>query len=258
MLSVSRENYNVLLSKFTAHLRKTGSDLDIMIEVQRVSKVYPNGVSALKDINVVIERGEFVFFVGESGAGKSTLIRLICREFLPSSGCIKIQGRDITRLKRREVPFFRRNVGVVFQDFRLLENRTIYDNVAFAMQVIGSTGRDMRRRVPEALEMVGLRNKAKMKPDELSGGEQQRVCLARAIVNQPTLIVADEPTGNLDPKTSREIIDLLKDINIRGTTILMATHDKDIVDAMRQRVLVLDGGKIVRDERRGVYCQHVN
>ena len=229
-----------------------------MIEVQRVSKVYPNGVSALKDINVEIERGAFVFFVGESGAGKSTLIRLICREFLPSSGSIKIQGRDITRLKRREIPLFRRNVGVVFQDFRLLENRTIYDNVAFAMQVIGSTGRDMRRRVPEALEMVGLRNKAKMKPDELSGGEQQRVCLARAIVNQPTLIVADEPTGNLDPKTSREIIDLLKDINIRGTTILMATHDKDIVDAMRQRVLVLDSGKIVRDERRGVYCQHVN
>jgi len=229
-----------------------------MIEFQRVSMAYPNGVTALKSINLAVERGEFVFLVGESGAGKSTLIRLLCREFLPTEGSIRVQGRDIARLKRREVPFFRRNIGVVFQDFRLLENRTVYENVAFAMQVVGAAGREMRRRVPDALQLVGLAAKAKMKPLELSGGEQQRVCLARAIVNQPSLIIADEPTGNLDPKTSMGIMDVLKAINIRGTTVIMASHDKEIVDAMRQRVLVLDGGKVVRDERRGVYCQHAN
>ncbi|MBS3885707.1 MAG: cell division ATP-binding protein FtsE [Dethiobacter sp.] len=229
-----------------------------MIEFQRVSMAYPNGVTALKSINLSVEQGEFVFLVGESGAGKSTLIRLLCRELLPTDGSIRVQGRDIARLKRREVPFFRRNIGVVFQDFRLLENRTVYDNVAFAMQVVGATGRDMRRRVPDALQLVGLAAKAKMKPLELSGGEQQRVCLARAIVNQPSLIIADEPTGNLDPRTSMGIMDALKAINIRGATVIMASHDKEIVDAMRQRVLVLDGGKVVRDERRGVYCQHAN
>ncbi len=229
-----------------------------MIEFQRVSMAFPNGVTALKNINLAVEQGEFVFLVGESGAGKSTLIRLLCREFLPTEGSIRVQGRDIARLKRREVPFFRRNIGVVFQDFRLLENRTVYENVAFAMQVVGATVRDMRRRVPDALQLVGLAAKAKMKPLELSGGEQQRVCLARAIVNQPSLIIADEPTGNLDPRTSMEIMDALKAINIRGATIIMASHDKEIVDAMRQRVLVLEGGKVVRDERRGVYCQHAN
>lgn len=218
--------------------------------------VYPNGMRALEDLSICIERGEFVFVVGESGAGKSTLIRLICREYLPDKGCIKIHGRDITRLRRREVPILRRNIGVVFQDFRLLNNRSVYDNVAFALQVIGAGGREIRRRVPEALEAVGLSGKAKVKPLELSGGEQQRVCLARAIVNKPSIIVADEPTGNLDPKTSLGIIHLLKDFNIRGTTIIMATHDKEIVDAMRQRVIVLDGGRVVRDERKGAYCQH--
>lgn len=227
-----------------------------MIEVQQLSMVYPNGTSALNCINLCVERGEFVFVVGASGAGKSTLIRLLCREYLPSSGSIRINGRDITRLKRREVPILRRNIGVVFQDFRLLHNRTVYDNVAFAMQVIGAPGREIRKRVPEALELVGLAAKARVKPPELSGGEQQRVCLARAIVNQPTLIIADEPTGNLDPKTSMGIVDVLKDINIRGTTVIMATHDREIVDAMRQRVIVLDGGSVVRDERRGVYCHH--
>lgn len=227
-----------------------------MIEVQQVCLVYPNGVAALNNMNICIERGEFVFVVGASGAGKSTLIRLICREYLPTSGFIRVQGRDITRLKRREIPQYRRNLGVVFQDFRLLTNRTVYDNVAFAMQVLGASGREIRKRVPDALDMVGLKDKGKMKPLELSGGEQQRVCLARAIVNQPSLIIADEPTGNLDPRTSMGIMDLLKSINIRGTTIIMATHDKEIVDAMRQRVIVLDGGKVVRDERKGVYCQH--
>lgn len=227
-----------------------------MIEVQEISMVYPSGVEALNNITLQMERGEFVFLVGESGAGKSTLIRLICREFLPSSGSIRINGRDITRLKRREVPLLRRNIGVVFQDFRLLPNRSVYDNVAFAMQVVGATGREMRRRVPEALEMVGLRSKEKMKPLELSGGEQQRVCLARAIVNKPVLIIADEPTGNLDPRTSMGIVELLRDINIRGTTVVMATHDREIVDALRRRVVVLDGGRVVRDEWKGVYCQH--
>lgn len=227
-----------------------------MIEVQEISMVYPNGVEALNNITLLMERGEFVFLVGESGAGKSTLIRLICREFLPSSGSIRINGRDITRLKRREVPLLRRNIGVVFQDFRLLPNRSVHDNVAFAMQVVGASGREMRRRVPEALEMVGLKNKGKMKPTELSGGEQQRVCLARAIVNKPVLIIADEPTGNLDPRTSMDIVELLRDINIRGTTVVMATHDREIVDALRRRVVVLDGGRIVRDEWKGVYCQH--
>ena len=224
-----------------------------MIEVQHVSMVYPNGVGALKDINLSIEQGEFVFIVGSSGAGKSTLIRLIGREFLPTSGRIRVFGKDITKLKRREVPLLRRNIGVVFQDFRLLENRTVFENVAFAMQVVGARPREIRRRVPEALEMVGLVEKAKMKPQELSGGEQQRVCLARAIINQPSLIIADEPTGNLDPKTSMGIMDLLKTINIRGTTVLMATHDREIVDLMKKRVIMLEKGKIVRDEQRGVY-----
>ncbi|MBT9173083.1 MAG: Cell division ATP-binding protein FtsE [Syntrophomonadaceae bacterium] len=225
-----------------------------MIEMQRISMVYPNGVEALNNISLTMERGEFVFLVGESGAGKSTLVRLICREFLPSSGSIRINGRDITRLKRREVPLLRRNIGVVFQDFRLLPNRSVYDNVAFAMQVVGASGREMRRRVPESLEMVGIRGKEKMKPTELSGGEQQRVCLARAIVNKPVLIIADEPTGNLDPRTSMDIVELLRDINIRGTTVVMATHDREIVDALRRRVVVLDGGRVVRDEWKGAYC----
>lgn len=230
----------------------------IMIEVQHVHMKFSNGVNALAGVNVCFERGEFAFLVGESGAGKSTLIRLLGREFLPSSGNIRVHGRDVTRLRRREIPLFRRNIGVVFQDFRLLDNRSVYDNVAFAMQVVGAPGREIRRRVPEALEMVGLAKKLKMRPQELSGGEQQRVCLARAIVNHPSLIIADEPTGNLDPKTSMGIMDLLKTINIRGTTVIMATHDREIVDAMRQRVIVLDGGKVVSDERRGVYCQHAN
>ncbi|NLZ93905.1 MAG: cell division ATP-binding protein FtsE [Firmicutes bacterium] len=226
-----------------------------MIEIQHVNMVYPNGVGALKDINLTIEQGEFVFIVGTSGAGKSTLIRLIGREFLPAGGRIRVFGRDITKLRRREVSMFRRNIGVVFQDFRLLDNRTVFENVAFAMQVVGAKPREVRRRVPEALEMVGLTGKAKLKPLELSGGEQQRVCLARAIINQPSLIIADEPTGNLDPKTSLGIMDLLKNINIRGTTILMATHDREIVDRMKQRVIMLENGRIVRDEQRGVYSQ---
>ncbi len=215
--------------------------------------VYPNGVKALHNINVNIDRGEFVFLVGASGAGKSTLVKLLCHEFLPSSGSIKIFGRDITRLRRREVPYLRRGIGVVFQDFRLLNNRTVWDNVAFALQVIGAPGREIRKRVPVALEMVGLAHKLKMKPLELSGGEQQRVCLARAIVNQPLLIIADEPTGNLDPNTSLGIMDILRSINIRGTTVIMATHDREIVNSLRQRVIALEAGRIIRDEWGGYY-----
>ncbi|HZK24033.1 MAG TPA: cell division ATP-binding protein FtsE [Oscillospiraceae bacterium] len=229
-----------------------------MIVMQHVNMVYPNSVGALNDINFSVERGEFVFIVGTSGAGKSTLIRLIGREFLPTSGSIRVFSKEITRLRRREVSMFRRSIGVVFQDFRLLDKRTIYDNVAFAMQVVGATPREVRRRVPEALEMVGLTGKAKRKPHELSGGEQQRVCLARAIINQPSLVIADEPTGNLDPQTSWGIVDLLKTINIRGTTIIMATHDKEIVDRMKQRVVVLEDGQIVHDEQKGVYNHHAH
>ncbi len=227
-----------------------------MIEVQQVDVVYPNGVKALQNISVSVDRGEFVFMVGSSGAGKSTLIKLLCREFLPNSGSVKLFGRDISRLKRREIPLLRRSIGVVFQDFRLLNNRTVYDNVAFALQVIGASSREIRKRVPDALELVGLAGKERMKPLELSGGEQQRVCLARAVVNQPVLIIADEPTGNLDPVTSQGIMDALKSINIRGTTVVMATHDREIVDCMRQRVIALDGGQVVRDERGGCYSYH--
>ncbi|NLM52123.1 MAG: cell division ATP-binding protein FtsE [Firmicutes bacterium] len=229
-----------------------------MIEIQNLNMVYPNGVKALKDINLTIERSEFVFVVGASGAGKSTLIRLMGREFLPTSGSIRVFNKDITRLRRREVPYYRRKIGVVFQDFRLLENRTVFENVAFAMQVVGASPRQIRRQVPEALEMVKLTGKAKRKARELSGGEQQRVCLARAIVNKPSLIIADEPTGNLDPETSREIVQLLEEINLRGATVIMATHDKEIVDSMRKRVITLSAGKIIRDEQRGVYQQHAH
>ena len=227
-----------------------------MIEIQQVDVVYPNGVKALNEICLSIDRGEFVFMVGASGAGKSTLVKLLCREFLPTGGTLKLFGRDINRLKRREIPLLRRSIGVVFQDFRLLSNRTVYDNVAFALQVIGASSREIRRRVPDAIEMVGLAGKEKMKPLQLSGGEQQRVCLARAIVNQPVLIIADEPTGNLDPKTSMDIMDILKSINIRGTTVVMATHDKEIVDCMRQRVIALEAGRVIRDEQGGAYCYH--
>lgn len=224
-----------------------------MIEIRHVNMVYPNGVRALNDINLTIDRNEFVFVVGASGAGKSTLIRLLGLEFPPTVGKIKVLGKELTRLRRREIPAYRRSIGVVFQDFRLLENRCVYDNVAFAMQVVGARPRDIRWRVPEALEAVGLLDKARMKPQELSGGEQQRVCLARAIVNNPSLIIADEPTGNLDPKTSMEIMEHLKAINIRGATVIIATHDREIVNSLKKRVIALENGRIIRDEQRGEY-----
>lgn len=224
-----------------------------MIEFINVSKVYKNGTKALNNINISIDKGEFVFIVGHSGAGKSTLIKLLLKEIEPTSGKIILDGMDITKVKNRKIPYIRRKVGVVFQDFRLLPNKTVYENVAFAMEIIGSHPAEIKRRVPEVLRMVELGDKANDYPDQLSGGEHQRVAIARAIVNNPPVLIADEPTGNLDPDTAWEIMKIMKNINRRGTTVLMATHAKDIVDCMKRRVVALDDGKIARDEEKGVY-----
>ena len=224
-----------------------------MIEIYHASVNYSKEIKALDDVNVTIDRGEFVFIVGSSGAGKSTLLKLINREVIPSKGTVKVFGRDLKMIKERFVPYLRRNIGMVFQDFRLLRDRNVFDNVAFALLVIGIPGRDIKRRVPLTLELVGLQDKARKFPDQLSGGEQQRVALARAIVNRPAVIMADEPTGNLDPETSRDIMDLLMKINLRGTTVIMATHAKDIVDSFKKRVVYLDQGCLVGDQERGAY-----
>ena len=224
-----------------------------MIEIHHLYKNFGNDVAALKDLNLVIDRGEFIFIVGSSGAGKSTLLKLLLREILPTRGSIKIFGRDITRLKGRQIPFFRRNIGMVFQDFRLLSDRNVFENVAFALRVTGVPAKEIRKRVPLSLELVGLKDKALKKPDELSGGEQQRVCVARAIVNRPAVIIADEPTGNLDPNTSMDIMNLLQEINVRGTTVIVATHAKELVDYFQKRVVVLDSGRLISDQERGVY-----
>ncbi|MFZ3172112.1 MAG: cell division ATP-binding protein FtsE [Carboxydocellales bacterium] len=218
-----------------------------------VSKTYENGVKALIDVNVQIKKGDFVFLVGTSGAGKSTFTKLLFREEIPSRGHIMVNGINLVRMKNKEVPFLRRKIGVVFQDFRLLTSKTVYENVAFAMQIAEASSRDIKRMVPAALEMVGLSKRATDLPTSLSGGEQQRVGLARAIVNKPMMIIADEPTGNLDPDTSWEIMKLLDDINKMGTTVVMATHAKDIVDTMEKRVIAIENGKVVRDEQKGVY-----
>lgn len=224
-----------------------------MIAMFNVSKTYDNGVKALIDVNIQIKKGEFVFLVGPSGAGKSTFTKLLFREEVPSRGHIMINGTNLGRMKNREVPLLRRKLGVVFQDFRLLPNKTVFENVAFAMRISENSSREIKRSVPTALEMVGLSHRAQMIPSALSGGEQQRVGLARAIVNKPMMIIADEPTGNLDPDTSWEIVKLLEDINKMGTTVLMATHAKDIVDGMQKRVIAIENGRVVRDEQRGVY-----
>jgi cell division transport system ATP-binding protein len=225
-----------------------------MIEIYHLYKQYEqNEFYALKDINLIIDRGEFVFVVGPSGSGKSTLLKLLLRETLPTKGNIKIFGRDITRLKNREIPFLRRNIGMVFQDFRLLNDRNVFENVAFSLRVIGTPPREIRKRVPLTLELVGLKDKAYKLPHELSGGEQQRVCVARAIVNRPAVLMADEPTGNLDPVTAKEIMTLIQDINIRGTTVIVATHAKDLVDQFQKRVVVLENNQLVSDQERGVY-----
>jgi len=224
-----------------------------LIEMYGVTKVYPGGQVALKDISFKIAKGEFVFVVGPSGAGKSTLIKLLFREELPTKGQIFFAGKNITRMKRREIPYLRRRIGIVFQDFRLLPDKTVYENIAFAMQVVEASNRDIKKRVPYVLERVGLSHKAKARPSELSGGEQQRVALARAIVNNPDVLVADEPTGNLDPDTSRDIMNLLDDINKMGTTLVVASHARELVDSMKKRVIRLEEGSLVSDEERGLY-----
>ncbi|MCR5559955.1 cell division ATP-binding protein FtsE [Schwartzia sp. (in: firmicutes)] len=224
-----------------------------MIQMKDISKTYENGTIALERVNVEIGKGEFVFIVGASGAGKSTFIRLLFREVLPSSGELIVNGHDVVNMDNSEVPYLRRGLGVVFQDYRLLPDKTVAENVAFAMQVIEAPRRRMQHSVNAVLDIVGLRDKYKNFPSQLSGGEQQRVAIARAIVNNPALVIADEPTGNLDPETSWEIMDIFKRINASGTTIVMATHDKHIVDTMRKRVIAIEGGKIVRDEAQGVY-----
>ena len=224
-----------------------------MITLQHVTKVYRNSVTALDDVCVDIDKGEFVFIVGASGSGKSTLVRLLLKELEPTSGRIIVGGRDLNRLKRSKVPLLRRNVGCVFQDFKLLSDKTVFENVAFALEVIGKPKHVVDARVPEILELVGLGGKLNNYPNELSGGEQQRVSIARAVVNRPLVLLADEPTGNLDPQTSVDIMRLLDKVNRIGTTIVMATHDQAIVDAMRRRVVELDDGRVIRDQVRGVY-----
>jgi cell division transport system ATP-binding protein len=225
-----------------------------MIRFENVTKVYPRSSRpALHDITLEVNRGEFVFVVGQSGSGKSTLLRLALREEQATRGTVLVAGHELGRLPHRKVPRLRREIGTVFQDFRLLPNKTVYQNVAFALQVLGRSGHAIRQVVPETLEMVGLAGKEKRFPHELSGGEQQRVAIARAFVNKPAILLADEPTGNLDPTNSLDIVRLLDRINRTGTTIVMATHDDDIVDQLRKRVVELAGGEVIRDENKGVY-----
>ena len=222
-----------------------------MIEFKNVSKKYGTGTLAVDNANFTIEKGEFAFLIGNSGCGKSTIIKMMLKEEEPSAGNIFINGRDITKIKPSKVPYLRRSMGIVFQDFRLLPDKTVYENVAFAMYVVRASQKHIRRQVPMVLSLVGLSQKAKMYPNELSGGEQQRVALARAIVNNPSMLIADEPTGNLDPNTAWDIMELLNDINLRGTTVVVATHAKDIVDKMNRRVIRIEHGIIVRDEKGG-------
>jgi cell division transport system ATP-binding protein len=224
-----------------------------MISLQRVTKVYRNGVTALEDVSVEIDKGEFVFVVGPSGSGKSTMIRLLLKQEEATHGDVFVAGKNLSRVTSFKVPHLRRNIGTVFQDYKLLQDKTAFENVGFALEVIGKQKYVIDQRVPEILEYVGLGDKLNAYPDELSGGEQQRVSIARACVNRPLVLLADEPTGNLDPNTSVDIMRLLDKVNRIGTTILMATHDQAIVDAMRKRVIELDKGKVVRDQSRGVY-----
>jgi cell division transport system ATP-binding protein len=224
-----------------------------MIKFEGVTKSYDMGNVALQDVNVHIERGEFAFLVGHSGSGKSTFIRLILKEMEPTEGTVTVAGRNLQRMRRSAVPHHRRNIGCVFQDFKLLPNKSVADNVAYALRVTKQPARAIRRKVPEILQLVGLGEKMSSLPNELSAGEQQRVSVARAFVNHPALLVADEPTGNLDPDTSVGIMQLLYRINRTGTTVLMATHDREMVDKMRKRVIALEEGKIIRDEDKGLY-----
>ena len=224
-----------------------------MIEFVNVHKRYENGVDAVDNVNLFIGKGEFVFLVGPSGSGKSTLLKLMIREEQADSGKIILNNYKVSSMKDKHVPYLRRSIGIVFQDFRLLPDKTVYENVAFAMRIVNASARQIRRKVPGVLALVGLTEKAKRYPHELSGGEQQRIALARALVNNPSVLIADEPTGNLDPETAWGIMGLLKEINNRGTTVVVATHAKDIVDEMKKRVIVVEKGRIIRDEVKGHY-----
>ena len=220
-----------------------------MIEFRNVSKTYSNGTHALDSVNLTVDKGEFVFIVGASGAGKSTFLKLIMHEESPSSGAIIVNDMHLEKLKRRKVPYLRRTMGIVFQDFRLIGKMSVYDNVAFAMRCLGKKNKTIKKRVPYILDLVGLKDKAHDKPSELSGGEQQRVSLARALVNNPAMIIADEPTGNIDPEMSYEIIELLSEINKRGTTVLVVTHEHELVESFNKRVVRIEGGKVVSDTK---------
>ncbi len=224
-----------------------------MIEFQNVTKTYDNGTEAIRGIDLRIEDGEFVFLVGPSGSGKSTIINLLTAELTPTSGSIHINGFELEGIKKKQIPYLRRTVGVIFQDFRLIEKKTVYQNVAFAMRVIGAPEREIRKRVPYVLDLVGLGDKSKSYPDELSGGEQQRVAVARALINNPAMIVADEPTGNLDPGKSLEIMLLLEQINALGTTVLVVTHEADMVDRFHKRVIAINEGKVISDGMDGYF-----
>lgn len=224
-----------------------------IISLDHVSKQYQTGVDALKDISLRIDKGEFVFVVGKSGSGKSTFIKLLLKELDPSSGKLHIAGRLVNKLKQKQVPLYRRNIGVVFQDFRLLKDKTVFENIAFAQRIIGRSKREIIRNVTTMLTIVGLSDKAGAYPNELSGGEQQRVAIARALVNQPTILLADEPTGNLDPQNAWEIMMLLQEVNKMGTTVVVVTHNNDIVDVMQKRVVTLENGKLIRDDKKGGY-----
>lgn len=233
--------------------RKTSDVGDEIITLKNVSKAYATGAPALNGVDLHIKKGEFVFIVGDSGSGKSTLIKLLLRELIPTSGNINVMGYDLINIKHRKIPKFRRNIGIVFQDFRLLKDRNVYDNVAFAQHIIQVSNKDIKRNVPSILATVGLAGKYKAKPRQLSGGEQQRVAMARALVNRPTILLADEPTGNLDPKNSWEIMKLLEQINENGTTVLVVTHNREIVNAMQKRVVTMKRGVVVSDEEKGGY-----
>ncbi|MDR0300140.1 MAG: cell division ATP-binding protein FtsE [Streptococcaceae bacterium] len=224
-----------------------------IIELNNVTKKYSNGTTALRDISISLEAGEFAYLVGPSGAGKSTFMRLLYRELRPDKGNAKIVGFNLIKMKKRQIPLLRRTVGVVFQDYKLLSKKTVYENISYAMEVVGKKPYEIRKRVMEVLDLVGLKHKVRSFPDELSGGEQQRIAIARAIANSPKLLIADEPTGNLDPENSWEIMNLLEKINLQGTTVLMATHNSQIVNTLKHRVIAIENGHIVRDQEEGDY-----
>ena len=224
-----------------------------MIELTNVVKTYDIGTKALRGVSMKIEDGEFVFLVGPSGSGKSTIIKLLTAELAPTEGCVNVNGFQLEKIRSRAIPYLRRTLGVIFQDFRLIENKTVYDNVAFAMRVIGASEKEIKKRVPYVLELVGLENKGRRLPNELSGGEQQRVAIARALVNNPSVIIADEPTGNLDPARSLEIMMLLEQINALGTTVMVVTHEKELVNRFSKRVVAIENGRIISDETGGYY-----